>query len=93
MKIYINQMNEIKSVGSSTDASLKEIEVGDFMFNGMSEVKICCYKVDLDDMDKVISYSLYVPCTIVDALDKLSYINELNKSNIDFIAKSVGIEL
>lgn len=93
MKIYINQMNEIKSVGSSTDASLKEIEVGDFMFNGMSEAKVCCHKVELDDTNRVVSYSLYVPFTVVDALDKLSYINELNTSNIDFIAMLTGIEL
>lgn len=93
MKIFINERNEIKDVYTTNNKSLKEIEANNLIFNGMSEAKICCQKVELDENDQIISYMLYVPYCVVDTLDKLSLTNELNAANIDFIAMETGIEL
>ena len=49
MKIYINEKNEIKSIDSTLDETLKEIEIDrEDVFGGMSDFMILnyCYKQD-----------------------------------------------
>lgn len=92
MKIYVNRNGEIKDVISTSNPNLKEIEVTDGTFDGMSAAKICCYKVEVEN-GQVRMMTLYVSDKVVDALDRLSINHEQTVANVAYIAMESGVEL
>ena len=67
MKIYINEKNEIKSIDSTLDETLKEIEIDrEDVFGGMSDFMILnyCYKQDES------GYSIYPARNYSDILEE-----------------------
>lgn len=92
MKIYVNRNGEIKDVISTSNPNLKEIEVTDGTFDGMSAAKICCYKIEVKN-GQVRMMTLYVSDKIVDVIDGVSVVNQINTANIDYIAMEAGFEL
>ena len=85
MYISVNSQNEIKEVGISTDTSLTSLYVDEknenFPFKGWSEVKICCYKVEVKD-GIVIMMTPYVDSRFIDHFDQVGQSTEVNKSDI-----------
>ena len=82
MKIYVNQKHEIKSINSSVDESLIEIEVDrESIFGDMSDFMILnyCYKQDET------GYSIYP------ASDYSKLVEEDYKIKIDETRKKVSI--
>lgn len=92
MKIYVNSNNEIKDVNSTTNAYLTEIEVTDGTFDNMSEAKICCYKVEVEN-GQVRMMTLYVSDKIVDVIDRVSNKVEKSIANNDYLAMVMEVDL
>lgn len=70
MKIYVNERNEIHEVNTCSDPSLIELEVTDGTFDGWSEAKICCYKVNVKD-GNVTMMTPYVDSRLIEHIDQL----------------------
>lgn len=83
MKIYVNDKNEIKDVGTTTDESLIEhiINDEDNPFATWSIAKICCHKAEVKD-GIVTMYTPYVDSRIIEHIDQLGKCNETNASDI-----------
>ena len=70
MTIYVNERNEIHDVGSTTDPNLTPVEVTDGSFDGWSDAKICCYKVNVVD-GNVTMMTPYVDSRLIEHIDQL----------------------
>lgn len=85
MYISVNSQNEIKEVGISTDTSLTSLYVDEknenFPFKGWSEVKICCYKVEVKD-GIVTMLTPYIDSRLIDNFDQLGKASETNANDI-----------
>lgn len=83
MILYVNDKNEIKDVGVTTDENLIEYVIND-EYNPFAEwsiAKICCYKVEVKD-GYVTMYAPYVDSRIIEHIDQLGKGNETNANNI-----------
>lgn len=83
MYVSVNKENEIKMVGVSTDPNLTSLYIDDENnpFNSWSEVKICCYKVEVKD-GIVTMMTPYVDSRLIDHFDQIGQSTEVNKSDI-----------
>ena len=85
MYISVNSQNEIKEVGISADTSLTSLYVDEnnenFPFKGWSEVKICCYKVEVKD-GIVTMLTPYIDSRLIDNFDQLGKVSETNANDI-----------
>lgn len=83
MKIYVNDKDEIKDVGTTTDESLIEYIINDEYnpFAEWSVAKICCYKVNVEN-GNVTMFTPYVDSRIIEHIDQLGKGNEANANNI-----------
>lgn len=83
MYVSVNKENEIKMVGVSTDPNLTSLYIDDENnpFNGWSEAKICCYKVEVKD-GIVTMMTPYVDSRLIDHFDQVGQSTEVNKSDI-----------
>lgn len=83
MIVYVNANNEIKAVGSSSDASLTALTINDDAnpFNGWSTAKICCYKVTVQD-GFVTMMTPYVDSRFLDNFNQLGLSTEVNAKDI-----------
>lgn len=81
MKVFMNEKNEIKAVGSTTDASLREVEILDEMnpFATWSEEKICCFKANVQD-GLVYGYTPYVSTKIIEKLETEARLTSLEET-------------
>lgn len=68
MKIYCNEKGEIHS--TTPDPTLTEIEVTDGTFDGWTDAKICCYKVNVKD-GNVTMMTPYVDSRLIEHIDQL----------------------
>lgn len=77
MKVYVNDRNEIKDVGSTKDTSLIELVIDDVdnPFANWSIARICCYRVDVRN-GHVCMFTPYVSTHILEHLDKLGKVDE-----------------
>lgn len=71
MIVYVNDKNEIKAVGVTSDSSLTAIEILDGTLDGWSEEKICCYKINVVD-GRVTMLTPYVDSRDIEHYDRLS---------------------
>ncbi len=83
MKLYVNDKGEIKDVNSTTDLTLKEIEISDKQnpFLNWSVAKICCHKVKVTD-ETEISFTPYIDSKLIEHIDQLGKGNEKNSNNL-----------
>ena len=88
MKVFINSKNEIKDVNSTTNESLREVEVPEGSFDGWSVAKILCYKLVLEN-GEYRGYTPAVDSRIIEHLDNLGKANERNASDIGDIALAI----
>lgn len=72
MKVFVDSENRIKDVGMTSDLTLTELEINDEdnPFEGWSQAKICCYKVNVVDGE----VTMFTPYHLSSELD---YINEI----------------
>lgn len=101
MIFYINDKGEIKDVNSTTDKSLRAVDVGDgHPFDEDTSVeKIKCYRIELNG-DSVEYYQALVDDKIIEHIDALSKENEaLKKENastqaqLDYVTMMTDIEI
>lgn len=94
MIIYINNNGEIKDVNNTLDKSLTAITIPEDnnLFNGWTEDKICCYKVEIKD-EKIVCATPYVNTDIIDRIDRLSNQNMNTQAQIDYLSMMSGIEM
>lgn len=83
MIIFVNEKNEIKGVGATSDSTLTPHEINDDMnpFNGMSEAKICCYKATVIG-GRVTMMTPYVDSRLLDHIEQLGKQGDTNTSDI-----------
>lgn len=84
MKVFMNEKNEIKAVGSTADASLREVEILDKgnPFADWSEDRICCFKADIRN-GLVYGYTPYVKTTVIDKIILAEKFNAVNSDVLD----------
>ena len=83
MILYINDKGEIKDVNTTTDKTLRAVDVGnDNPFDGDASIeKMRCYKVKLNG-DSVEYYQALVDDKIIEHIDALGKGSETNANNI-----------
>lgn len=83
MYVSVNSKNEIKEVGVSTNPNLTALYINDEYnpFEGWSEAKICCYKVNVKD-GIVMMMTPYVDSRMIEHFDMLGKSTETNASDI-----------
>lgn len=91
MKIYVNEKGEIHDVGTTTDASLTEIELADEgnPFEGWTEDKICLYKVSVSD-GRVQMMTPYYDSRSIEHFDRGGRAHGENSEGIFDIAELAG---
>ena len=72
MKIFVDDAGRIKDVNTTENPDLTELTIDDEdnPFEGWSELKICCYKVQVSE-GRVTSMTPYVDSTLIDLFDKI----------------------
>lgn len=73
MKVFVDDQNRIRDVGSTKNESLTEVDIADNNQNpfiGWSKAKICCYSVIVQN-GAVIAFYPYVTTSIIDSIDRL----------------------
>ena len=83
MYISVNEKNEIKKVGIDENLTVLYVDENsaDYPWNGWSEVKICCYKVEVKD-GIVTMMTPYVDSISLDVIDQLGKSTEVNAGDI-----------
>ena len=83
MYISVNDKNEIKKVGIDENLTVLYVDENsaDYPWNGWSEAKICCYKVEVKD-GIVTMMTPYIWSNNLDVIDQLGKSTETNKSDI-----------
>ena len=83
MYISVNEKNEIKKVGIDENLTVLYVDENsaDYPWNGWSEAKICCYKVEVKD-GIVTMMTPYIWSNNLDVIDQLGKSTEVNKSDI-----------
>ena len=86
MKIYVDNEQKIRAVGSTDDESLIELVINDEAnpFKDWSEAKICCYKVAVSE-GFVIMMTPYIDSRLIESIDRLGKLAEKNTADIDYI--------
>ena len=84
MYISVNEYNEIKEVGISTNPLLTSLYINDdeSPFKGWSEAKICCYKVNVNDKGLITMMTPYIDSRLIDHFDQVGQSTETNASDI-----------
>lgn len=74
MIVYVDAESKIRAVNTTTDESLKPLEINDETspFKGWSNAKICCYKVSVSD-GIVTMMTPYVDSRMLDAIDAMGH--------------------
>lgn len=74
MKVFVDEENRIKDVHSTSDPTLKELDINDKNnpFSGWSIAKICCYKVTVMD-GEVTGFTPYVSSSLLSVVDNLGH--------------------
>lgn len=82
MIVYVNERDEIHDVGSSTNPDLTPLEILDGTFDGWSDARICCYRVQVDENGHVTMLTPYVDSRLIDFIDRYGTITVENQSDI-----------
>lgn len=94
MKIYVNNKNEIKDVGTTTDESLIEYVINDKInpFANWSVAKICCYRAEVEN-GIVTMFTPYVDSRIIEHIDQLGKANASTQAQLDYVTMMTDIEV
>ena len=94
MKIYVNDKNEIKDVGTTTDESLIEYVINDEQnpFSSWSIAKICCYKAVIEN-GIVTEFVPYVDTKLIEHIDQLGKENASTQAQLDYVTMMTDVEV
>lgn len=85
MIVFVNNKNEIKDVNTNSkqDETLTEVRIDDEgnPFNGWSDAKICCYKVNVSE-GRVVMMTPYVDSRLIEHIDQLGKQASANEQSI-----------
>ena len=86
MKVYVDDEQKIRAVGSTNDESLIELVIDDETnpFKNWSEAKICCYKVTVSE-GFVTMMTPYIDSRLIESIDRLGKLTEKKTADIDYI--------
>lgn len=84
MYISVNDRNEIKKVGIDENLTVLYVDENAplFPFEGWSDAKICCYKVNVNDKGIITMMSPYIYSNNLDVIDMLGKASETNADGI-----------
>ena len=84
MKVFVDEQNHIKDVGSTNDETLREVEIADETnpFEGWSTAKICCYKVEVNN-GVVTMFTPYVASSTLDFINEIGTANDILLGNME----------
>lgn len=71
MKVFTDSEGRILAVGSTDDDSLIEQNISDGTFDGWSDAKIMCYRVEVDENGFVTMMTPYVPSNLIDKISQM----------------------
>lgn len=82
MTVYIDDEGKILDVGSTTNSGLREVVLADEgnPFLGWNPVKICCYRIEVDEDNRVTMMTPYIDTREVKRYDMLG--EETNKVDV-----------
>lgn len=94
MILYVNNKNEIKDVGVTTDESLIEYVINEDNnpFATWSVAKICCYKVNVEN-GNVTMFTPYVDSRIIEHIDQLGKANASTQAQLDYVTMMTDVEM
>ena len=83
MYLSVNEYNEVKKVGIDENLTVLFVDETreDFPFRGMSEARICCYRINVKD-GIIMMMTPYMDSISLDVIDQLGQSTEVNKSDI-----------
>ena len=83
MYLSVNEYNEVKKVGIDENLTVLFVDETreDFPFRGMSEARICCYRIKVKD-GIIMMMTPYMDSISLDVIDQLGKSTETNKSDI-----------
>ena len=83
MYLSVNEYNEVKKVGVDENLTVLFVDETreDFPFSGMSEARICCYRINVKD-GIIMMMTPYMDSISLDVIDQLGQSTEVNKSDI-----------
>ena len=83
MYLSVNEHNEVKKVGIDENLTVLFVDETreDFPFSGMSEARICCYRINVKD-GIIMMMTPYMDSISLDVIDQLGQSTEVNKSDI-----------
>ena len=90
MTVYTNDRGEIKDVGTTTNPDLIEVEITDGTFDGWSDAKICCYKIQTDGEGHVIMMTPYTDSRNIEFYDRGRKAHSENSEGIFDVAELAG---
>ena len=82
MIVYTDERGCIKDVGTTENPELIEVEITDGTFDGWSDAKICCYRIETDGEGNVIMLTPYIDSRLIDTFDRLGKTDQINASDI-----------
>ena len=82
MIVYVNERGEIHDVGTTDNPELTAVEIMDGTFDGWSDAKICCYRIETDGEGHVTMLTPYVDSRLIDFIDRYGTITVENQSDI-----------
>lgn len=92
MKLFTDDNGRILAVDSTERTDLIEIEVDesaeDFPFKGWSDVKVCCYRVEVTD-GHISMMTPYVPTNVIGALENMESKNAEMKAENEMLMECV----
>lgn len=102
MIIYVNELNEIKDVGTTNDNTLTPIEILDDdenPFTNWSSAKICCYKVEVNN-GHVVMLTSSIDSKAIEYISRLGSENEMlqeqqlaTQAQLDYVTMMNDIEI
>ena len=82
MIVYTDERGCIKDVGTTENPELIEVEIADGTFDGWSDAKICCYRIETDGEGNVTMLTPYVDSRLIDFIDRYGTLTVENQSDI-----------
>lgn len=88
MKIYVNELHQIKAVHkNNTVLELKEIEIPDNTFNGYCEImiKAYCYQEHKNEIGEIIGTSIYPykDLSLIESLEEINRLQEQKQAELE----------
>lgn len=82
MILYVNERGEIHDVGTTENPELTAVEITDGTFDGWSNAKICCYRIETDGEGNVTMLTPYIDSRLLETIDRLGKADQVNASDI-----------